>query len=86
MASLAGLRRVNVPLFLQLQADLLLRLTASRLPIQVKDLINRPQIILGMPVAVQTPAHRESFFLVDDIHLVHLTVAAHAADAAIDVH
>ena len=86
MASLAGLRRVNVPLFLQLQADLLLRLTDSRFPIQVKDLIDRPQIILGMPVAVQTPPHRERFFLVNNIHVIHLTVAAHAADAAIDVH
>jgi len=85
MATLAGLRRVNVPLFLKFKTNLLLRLSAARLPIQVKDLVDRPQIILGMPMAVQAPTHRERFLLVNNIHVVHLPMAAHTADAAIDV-
>ena len=86
MAPLAGLRRVNVPLFLKLQTDLLLRLTAAGFPIQVKDLIDRTQIIFRMPVAVQAPPHRKRFFLVNNVHVVDLTVATHATDAAINVY
>lgn len=86
MATLAGLRRVNVPLFLKFKTDLLLRHSVARLPIQVKNLVDRTQVIFGMAMALQAPAHRERFLLVNSIHVVHLTVAAHAAYTAIDVH
>ena len=85
MATLASLRRVNVPLLLEFKPDLFLRLSAPRLPIQVKDLIDRPQIVFGMSMAVQAPTHRKRFLLVNNIHVVHLPMAAHTADAAIDV-
>lgn len=39
-----------------------------------------------MAVAVQAPAHRERFLLVNNVHVVDLTVATHAADPAIDVY
>src|SRR5580704_8230512 len=39
-----------------------------------------------MPMAVQTPTHRKRFFLVNDIHMVHLAVATHATDASVDMH
>ena len=39
-----------------------------------------------MAVAVQAPAHRKRFLLVNDVHMVDLTVATDAADPAIDVH
>ena len=68
------------------KTDLLLRLSVARLPIQIEDLVDRPQVIFGMPMAVQAPTHRERFFLVNDIHVVHLTVATHAANASIDMH
>ena len=86
MATLAGLRWANVPLLLEFKPDLLLRLSLTRLPIQVKNLIDRPQIILGIPMAVQAPTHRERFLLVNDIHVIHLTVATHTTDATIDMH
>ena len=86
MATLAGLRRVNVPLFLKFKTDLLLRLSVARLPIQVKNLVDRTQVIFGMTMALQAPTHRERFLLVNSIHVVHLTVAAYAAYTAIDVH
>jgi len=85
MASLTGLRRVNIPLLLEFKADLLLRLRAARLPIQVKYLVNRPQVVFGITMTVQAPTHRERLFLVNYVHVVHLAVATHTADAAIDV-
>ena len=86
MATLAGLRWANVPLLLEFKPDLLLRLSLTRLPVQVKDLTDRPQIIFGMSMAVQAPTHRKRFLLVNNVHVIHLTVAADATDAAIDVH
>ena len=86
MAPLAALRRVNVPLLLQFLANLLLGLSGTGFPIQVKNLVNRPQIVFGMPMTLQAPAHREGFLLVNHIHVVHLTVATHAADTPINVH
>jgi hypothetical protein len=73
-------------LFLQFETNLLLRLSGTGLPIQVKDLIDWTQIIFGMAVTIQAPAHGERLFLVNHIHVVHLAVAAYATDAAIDVH
>jgi hypothetical protein len=78
--------RIYVPLFPEFQTDLLLRLSVSRLPIQIKDLTNGTQIVFGVAVAVQTPSHREWFFLVNDIHVIHVTVATRTADPPIDVH
>ena len=73
-------------MFLQFQTDPLLRLSVIRLPIQVKDLTDRTQIIFRVAMAVQAPSHRERFLLVNNIHVIHLTVAARTADPAIDVH
>src|ERR1700730_7991082 len=86
MAPLAGLRWVKVPLLFEIKTNLFLGLSSPGLPVQIEDLADRPQIIFGIPMAVQAPTHRERLFLVDNVHVVHLTVAAHAADAAIDVH
>src|ERR1700736_5079159 len=86
MASLAGLRRVNVPLLLEFKPNLLLRLRAARLPIQVEDLIDRSQVVFGIAMTVQAPTHGEGLFLENNIHVVPLAVATRAANATIDVH
>ena len=86
MATRAILRGVDIPFFLKFQTDLLLRLLTTRLPIEVKDLIYRSQIVLRVPMAFQTPAHRQSFLLEDHLHVIHLTMATHAADAAIHMY
>ena len=86
MAPLAALRRVNIPLLLQFLANLLLGLSGAGFPIQVKDLVNRSQIVFGMTMALQAPTHGKGFLLVNHIHVVHLTVATHATDTPINVH
>ena len=86
MATRAILRRVDIPFLLQRQANLLLGLLVAWLPIQVKYLIYRSQIVLRVPMAIQAPAHRQRFLLKDHIHVVHLTVATHTADAAVHMY
>ena len=46
----------------------------------VGDLRERPQVRLGVAVAVEAPAHAQRLGLLHDLHLLDVAVAAHAAD------
>jgi len=85
MTTGAILRRVNIPLLLQLGSNLLLRFTAGGLPVQVKDLIDRTQVFFRVPMAIQTPTHGQRLMLIDDVHMVHVAVAADATNSTINV-
>jgi hypothetical protein len=52
MTTGAILRRVNIPLLLQLGSNLLLRFTAGWFPIEVKNLIDRAQIFFRVSMAI----------------------------------
>jgi len=65
--------------------DKLRRLNIGRFPIEIKNLIFRPQIIFGMAVAIQTPRHAVWLGDVNRRHVIHWTVAAEAADAPVHV-
>lgn len=65
--------------------DKLRRLNIVRFPIEIENLIFRPQIIFGVAVAIQTPRHAVWLGDVNRRHVIHRTVAAEAADAAVHV-
>ncbi len=60
----------------------MLRPPLGRLPGEVGHLIGGPQILFGMAVAIQTPAHAERLVVHDDRHLVDLAVTTDATDPA----
>src|SRR5690625_133807 len=82
MAALALLRRDNVVLGDQLQAnfDLALHLIAHG-----GHLLNRPDKLLRLAVTVQAPGHAEWFRLVDNIHPVDPAVAGLTPHSDTDV-
>src|SRR5215831_5655663 len=59
--------------------DKLCRLNVLRFPIEIENLIIRPQIILRTPMAIQTPCHAVGLGDVNRRHAVHRTVAAETA-------
>ena len=63
----------------QLLADF--GLVRGRLPIHIGNLIVRPQILLWIAVAIQTPTHGQFFGLKHERHLIDLPVAGCAANA-----
>ena len=65
--------------------DKLRRLNIVRFPIEIENLIFRPQIIFGVAVAIQTPRHAVWLGDVNRRHVIHRTVAAEATDAAVHV-
>ena len=65
--------------------DKLRQLNIVRFPIEIENLIFRPQIIFGVAVAIQTPRHAVWLGDVNRRHVIHWTVAAEAADAAVHV-
>src|SRR6266536_2918257 len=73
----------NLVLFLQFGADF--RLIVRGLPVHVKNLVLRPQRLLGVPVAVHAPLHQQSVGLKNQRHLVDLPMARRAADPFIDM-
>src|SRR5690349_1867449 len=63
--------------------DELRRLNVLRFPIEIKNLIVRPQIILGVPMAIQAPRHAVGLGDSYCRHVTHRAVTTKAADAAI---
>ena len=55
------------------------------LPGHVVDLLSRPNIIGGIPVAIQAPRHRQRRLLINQRHLVDAAVTGRAADTFADV-
>ncbi len=79
-------RRIDVQFLNQRRADFALCLASRWLPIEICDLRNRTHEACRVAVAVQTPRHRMRLSVVDDLHLIHLPVAAHAAHASVYMH
>ena len=65
--------------------DKLRRLNVLRFPIEIKNLIVRPQIILGVPMAIQAPRHAVGLGDVNLRHVIDLAVATETADAPVHV-
>src|SRR4029450_8357150 len=60
-------------------------LNILRFPIEIENLIIGPQIILGVPMAIQAPRHAVGLGDVPLRHVIDRAVAAETADAAIHV-
>src|ERR1700758_2012629 len=63
--------------------DKLRRLNVLRFPIEIENLIIRPQIIFGVPMAIQAPRHIMGFRDVNHRHVIDRTVATETADAPV---
>lgn len=79
------LRRVDIPLLLQLGSNLLLRFAVGGFPVEIENLIDRPQVFFGVSMAIQTPTHAQRFVLIHDVHVVHIAVTANTANPTINV-
>jgi len=66
-------RRVNI--LLRTHGPGELSLVCRRFPLHIGYLVERPQMPIGIPVTVETPAHAERFGKSHLFHLVHPTVA-----------
>src|SRR5690606_36367410 len=80
----AGGGRGDAELARDLPADAKL-LEGRRVPVHVGDAVEGTKVALGLPVAVETPVHRQRGHRIDHGHLRHVAMAAGAADATIDV-
>jgi hypothetical protein len=76
-------RVLNLVLFYQFAADLFL--VARRLITHGGDEFARPDILLGMAVAVQAPLHLERVLLPGERHLIHPAVASLTTHSLVDV-
>ena len=65
--------------------DKLRRLNVLRFPIEIENLIVRPQIILGVPMAIQAPRHAVGLGDVNHRHVIDRSVATETADAPVHV-
>ena len=65
--------------------DKLRRLNVLRFPIEIENLIVRPQIIFGVPMAIQTPRHAVGLGDVNHRHVIDRPVATETADAPVHV-
>jgi hypothetical protein len=65
--------------------DKLRRLNIVRFPIEIENLIFRPQVIFGVAVAIQTPRHAVWLGDVNRRHVIHWTMATEATDATVHV-
>ena len=57
-----------------------------RIPIQLRDLVLRPQVRRGIAMAIQAEGHAQWFGVINLFHLVDLAMAMHATDPAIHMH
>ena len=73
-------------LFNQRRTDFALRFASRWLPVEICDFRNRAHEACRVAVAVQTPRHRMRLRVVNDLHFIHLPVAAHAAHAPVYMH
>ena len=65
--------------------DKLRRLNVVRFPIEIENLIIRPQIILWVPMTIQAPRHAVGLGDVHHRHVIDRAVASEAADAPVHV-
>src|SRR6266702_4672641 len=56
-----------------------------RFPIEVEYLVLRPQKIFRVPMAFKTPGHALRLRMINNRHVVDLTMTAKTTDAAVDV-
>jgi hypothetical protein len=61
------------------------RLNILRFPIEIENLIIRPQIILGVPMAIQAPRHAVGLGDVNHRHVIDGSVATETAEAPVHV-
>src|SRR5260370_2989559 len=61
------------------------RFYVSRFPIEIEYLVFGPQKIFRMPMAFQTPRHALRLRMIDDRHMVDLTVTAKTTKSSVDV-
>ena len=85
MTTGAVLRRVDIPLLLQLGSNLFLRLALGGFPVEIENLIDRPQVFFRVSMAIQTPTHAQRFVLVHHVHVVHFAMTANTADPTVNV-
>jgi hypothetical protein len=76
-------RRANVAFRCKFFA--LLRLIRRRFPIHIKNLIQRPECLRGITVAIEAPLHQQGRRLEYERHLIDLAVTRRAAHAFVDV-
>src|SRR5207245_3660762 len=62
-----------------------LALARRRLPGHVEDMRLRAHVLLRIAVAFEAPAHAQVRVFARDRHLVHASVAAHAADSLLEM-
>ena len=65
--------------------DKLRRLNVLRFPIEIENLIIRPQIILWVPMTIQAPRHAVGLGDVHHRHVIDWAVATETADAPVHV-
>jgi hypothetical protein len=63
--------------------DKIRRLNVLRFPIEIENLIVRPQIILGVPMAIQAPRHAVGLGDVHHRHVIDGSVATETTDAPV---
>src|SRR6266566_6712811 len=63
--------------------DKLRWLNVLRFPIEIENLVIRPQIILGVPMAIQAPRHAVGLSDVNHRHVTDWSVASETADAPV---
>ena len=71
--------------WLTILRDKLRWLNVLRFPIEIENLIVRPQIILGVPMAIQAPRHAVGLGDVNHRHVIDWSVATETADAPVHV-
>lgn len=80
------MRRIDFPLFDELEPVFDLAFLAPWVdPIQVGNLVYWANVFFRISMAVQAPAHAKRLVMGDDLHLVHISVALYARNAAIYV-
>src|SRR5437773_2980490 len=62
-----------------------LELVGWRVVVHAKDRLARPDVLLGMAVAVEAPLHLQRFFLPHQRHAIYLPVARGAPDALVQM-
>ena len=73
-------RWVDVPFLDEFCTDLALVGSCWRFPIQIGDLVEGAEVIFRSPVTLETPSHAVRFGVVNDLHVVHMTVTSYAAN------
>jgi len=76
----------HIPLFDIFFTQLALCGSSGGLPIQIGNLIQRTKMVFGGAVAFQTPTHAVGLGVIDDLHVIDVSMAGNAANASIYVH